>query len=156
LGEHIRKRRLELGLSQKEAARQLGYCWTAVLNWEKGKTWPSMESIPAIIAFLGYDPFPVPTSLSCQLAAVRRKNGWTIRAAARQLRVDDGTWVGGRRRASWKRHRLIVAAFIQKKWAASRTSIKDKSGELVRATVPGDGTLSMSASDRIGRSDSLG
>jgi transcriptional regulator with XRE-family HTH domain len=36
LGEHIRKRRLELGLSQKEAGNRFGATAT-VLHWEKDK-----------------------------------------------------------------------------------------------------------------------
>jgi hypothetical protein len=70
--------------------------------------------MPAIIAFLGYEPFPKPMNLSEQLAAVRRKKGWTIKQAAQQLGVDQSTW--GRWEKTgipWKRHRGMVAAFIQ-------------------------------------------
>jgi transcriptional regulator with XRE-family HTH domain len=114
LGEHIRKRRLELGLTQKDAARQLGCCWSALLNWEKGKRQPGIASIPAIIAFLDGDPFPQPTSLSEQLAAVRRRMGWSIKQTADRLGVDPGTW--GRWEKTgipWRRHQRIVAAFIR-------------------------------------------
>jgi len=58
LGEHVRKRRLELGLTQSQAAEQLGASPWTVLNWEKGHTEPPIESMPAIIRFLGYDPLP--------------------------------------------------------------------------------------------------
>lgn len=92
LGEHIRKRRLELRLSQQQASRRLGWSWRTVFNWENEKTKPAVESIPAIIGFLGYDPFPEAASLSDQLAAVRRANGWTIKQAAEQLGVDECTW----------------------------------------------------------------
>jgi transcriptional regulator with XRE-family HTH domain len=49
-----------------------------------------------------------------QLAALQRRNGWTIKQAARQLGIDASTW-GGWERAGipGKRHRVIVAAFIQ-------------------------------------------
>jgi transcriptional regulator with XRE-family HTH domain len=97
LGERIRKRRLELRLSQKEVARRLGWSWRTVFNWENGKTKPAVESIPAIIGFLGYDPFPEATSPSERLAAVRRAKGWTIKQAAGELGVDAGTW------AQWKK-----------------------------------------------------
>src|SRR3990167_3741304 len=36
LGEHIKRRRLELGLEQKDVAKQLGVTTDTVLNWEKG------------------------------------------------------------------------------------------------------------------------
>jgi transcriptional regulator with XRE-family HTH domain len=114
LGEHVRKRRGELGLSQKMTAKRLGVSWSTALNWETGTTEPLIESIPAIIAFFGYDPFPKPTSPSEQLAAVRRAMGWTVKEAARQLGVDSGTW--GRWEKTgipWKRHRAIVDAFLE-------------------------------------------
>ena len=57
LGERIRKRRLELQITQKQAAERLGINPWTVLNWEKDHTAPPMESMPAIIRFLGYDPF---------------------------------------------------------------------------------------------------
>jgi DNA-binding XRE family transcriptional regulator len=58
LGEHIRKRRLQLKLTQKEAAKRLKVnAWT-MLNWENGDTQPLPKSVPRIILFLGYDPIP--------------------------------------------------------------------------------------------------
>lgn len=56
LGEHIKKRRLELGLTQKQAAKRLRVNSWTVLNWEKGETQPLTKSVPKIISFLGYDP----------------------------------------------------------------------------------------------------
>ena len=49
-----------------------------------------MESIPAIIEFLGRDPFGNAASLSDRLAAARRTRGWTIKQAAEQLGVGGG------------------------------------------------------------------
>ena len=114
LGEHVRKRRLELRLSQKEVARRLGWSWRSVFNWENGKTNPAIESIPGIIGFLGYGPFPEPGSLSDQLIAVRRANGWTIKQAAAQLGVDEGTWARWEKTGiPWKRHQAVVKAFLE-------------------------------------------
>ena len=114
LGEHIRKRRLELRLSQQEVARRLGCSWRTVFNWENGKTKPATESIPAIIGFLGYDPFPAPASLSDRLAAVRRANGWTIKQAGEQLGVDEGTWARWEKTGvPWKRHQEILQSFLE-------------------------------------------
>jgi DNA-binding XRE family transcriptional regulator len=58
LGEHVRKRRLKLRLTQKQAAERLGVNLWTVLNWEKDHTEPPIESMPAIIRFLGYSPLP--------------------------------------------------------------------------------------------------
>ena len=48
LGEAIRKRRLDLGLSQVAMARQLGVDPWTLLNWEKGRTQPRREGQDAL------------------------------------------------------------------------------------------------------------
>nr|SPS05242.1 protein of unknown function [Candidatus Nitrotoga fabula] len=53
LGEHIKKKRLELGLTQKELGEMLGATLFTVLNWEKGKTEPHPQFISGINLFLG-------------------------------------------------------------------------------------------------------
>lgn len=49
---------MDLGLLQREVAQQLGVDKWTVLNWERGKTSPDVRYYPAIIEFLGYNPFP--------------------------------------------------------------------------------------------------
>ena len=58
LGERIKKKRLELGLSQMEAGERLGANSNTILNWEKGLTEPLIIFIPAILRFLRNRPFP--------------------------------------------------------------------------------------------------
>ena len=100
LGEHVRKRRLELRLTQKEAAERLGVKLWTVLNWEKDHTEPAIESMPAITRFLGYDPFPEPKNIPERLLAKRQAMGRSIKEAARQLGVDQGDV--GRLGAGWR------------------------------------------------------
>ncbi len=102
LGGHIRKRRRTLGLDQEQAAFQLGVTIATVSNWEGDRTHPAIELTPAVLGFLGYDPFPEPRSIPERLQDQRRKKGWTIRAAAAQLGVDPDTW------ADWERGRVIL------------------------------------------------
>ena len=52
----MKKRRMDLGLIQREVARQIGADPWTIANWEKGKTEPVARFIPHILAFLGYDP----------------------------------------------------------------------------------------------------
>lgn len=92
LGEHIRRIRLSRQLSQNNLAQIVGACASTILNWEKEKTEPPVESMPAILAFLGYNPFPEPKTLAERMLAKRRAMGWTIAEAAKQLGVDEGTW----------------------------------------------------------------
>ena len=56
LGEHLKKRRLDLGLLQREVATWLGVNGWTVGNWENGKTQPARRFTPKIVQFLGYDP----------------------------------------------------------------------------------------------------
>ena len=91
LGEHFKKRRLELGLTQKEAAERLAITPSTVLNWETGRRGPPIRLMPAILGFLGYDPFAAPTTVGERLLHARRKRGWSIREAGSHLSVDATT-----------------------------------------------------------------
>src|SRR5712691_1404283 len=55
LGEHLKRCRLMRKLNQKEAARLFRVTSWTVLNWEKGRSEAPIESMPAILTFLGYD-----------------------------------------------------------------------------------------------------
>ena len=114
VGDHIRKRRLELGLLQKEAAQRLAVNPWTVLNWEKGHTKPPVSAMPAIFQFLGYDPYPEPRTLPERLLAKRREMGWSIRQAANHLKVDSGTWANWERGQTvfYRRHRALIAKML--------------------------------------------
>jgi DNA-binding transcriptional regulator YiaG len=51
VGDHIRKKRLKLGLFQREVAELLEVSPWTVMNWEKGRTAPPVSSVPAILDF---------------------------------------------------------------------------------------------------------
>lgn len=102
MGEHVRKRRLELGLTQKQAAKRLGVNPWTVLNWEKDHTGPPIESMSAIIRFVGYAPFPEPKSIPERLLAKRRAMGWSIKVDSRQVGVHQGT------KRAWEQSGVIL------------------------------------------------
>ena len=114
VGDHIRKKRLQLGLLQREVAELLEVSPWTVMNWEKGRTEPPVSSVSAILEFLGYDPYPEPKTVSERLLAKRRVLGWSIREAAKYAGVDPGTW--GRwesgRTVLYRQHRELVARFL--------------------------------------------
>lgn len=86
-----------------------------ILNWEKDKTDPSPSTIPAIINFIGYQPFPEPKTLSERMHAKRRAKGWTSKEAAGQLGVDEGTWRRWEKEGiRWTRYRAMVEHFLKK------------------------------------------
>jgi transcriptional regulator with XRE-family HTH domain len=93
LGDHIRKRRLEFGLLQREVADLLGADPQSVNAWERNYRQPSLRLLPAIRAFLGYDLENVPgdTPLGLRIASKRRRLGFSQKALARCLGIDEGT-----------------------------------------------------------------
>jgi len=54
LGDHLRKRRLDLGLLQRQVAEELGIRKGTVYNWESNHRSPQLRFMPRIIEFLGY------------------------------------------------------------------------------------------------------
>jgi len=57
LGEHLKRRRVQLGQKQAETARILGISTVSLSRWELDKGFPSWDHQPAVIDYLGYDPF---------------------------------------------------------------------------------------------------
>lgn len=125
LGDHLKKRRLDLGLRQHEVAGQLGINRRTYENWEAGKHEPEVRYWPGVVAFLEYDPAP-PLSLGVdigeRLRAARRVRGLSQEALARLLGIDESTvqqWEAGKQRV--RRERRVVRAveeFLRSVWPA--------------------------------------
>ena len=91
LGDHLKKRRHELGLFQREVADRLDVdTWTYLL-WEQNNTRPGIHSWPKVISFLQYDPNPAPVTLGDQILSYRRKSGIPRSVLAKRLGVDENT-----------------------------------------------------------------
>jgi magnesium chelatase family protein len=91
LAARLKARRKVLDLRQKDAASLLGVSAYTVLLWEKGRQ-PEADHYPAIIRFLGYEPWQTPQTFPERLRAERLRRGWSAKRAARELFVDEGTW----------------------------------------------------------------
>ena len=91
LGDHLRARRLDLGLLQKEAADHIGVDDWTIINWEKNRTTPPIRFWPNIIDFLGYDPHCPPRTMGERIKAIRRNLGYSVKRLARQIDVDEST-----------------------------------------------------------------
>jgi transcriptional regulator with XRE-family HTH domain len=89
--------RLDRGLWQKHVAKEIGCSKASLTNWEKGHAEPELRFLPAILAFLGYDPRPEPATLGGQINAAREAAGLSERELARRLGLDPGTV------AAWER-----------------------------------------------------
>jgi transcriptional regulator with XRE-family HTH domain len=91
IGHHILKRRLDLGLKQKEAARRLGVHPGGLENWEYGRTVPADRFMPAVIHFLAYNPSPAPRTTGQRVAYERVARGWSRKRLAAEAGVDEAT-----------------------------------------------------------------
>jgi transcriptional regulator with XRE-family HTH domain len=60
IGEHLRKRRFDLGIRQSEAAQRLGVSKRTLSLWECDQVYPAWLQQPALINYLGNDPFVNP------------------------------------------------------------------------------------------------
>jgi transcriptional regulator with XRE-family HTH domain len=115
IGDHLRKRRLDLGLLQRDVAAQLGVNQCSVTNWELNDTEPELRFLPAIVRFLGYGPWAIDGSIGEGLLACRQERGLTQELFARQLRVDPGTLSRWERnlRCPTGRWARLAEAFLQ-------------------------------------------
>jgi transcriptional regulator with XRE-family HTH domain len=109
--DHIRTRRLDLKLLQRQVANQIGVHEMTITGWESNATVPEVRYMPAIIQFLGYNPLPAASSLPERLATARRALGLSQRKMAAKLGVDPATlmgWEAGRHQPSPKKLALIT------------------------------------------------
>jgi transcriptional regulator with XRE-family HTH domain len=91
LGEHLKKRRRELGLLQREAAERMGIGTDTYANWENGRTKPVAAQFRPVVEFLGYDPTPEAKTLRERLEIKRRTLGATFDQMAKHLGWDRAT-----------------------------------------------------------------
>jgi transcriptional regulator with XRE-family HTH domain len=110
LGNQLRKRRLDLGLLQREVAERIGVDETTIHNWERQRTLPEIRFIAPIIEFLRYDPFPQPKSFLERLKTYRLKMGLLQKKLAEKLGIDPGTlggWESGKHLPT-RAHRQLI------------------------------------------------
>lgn len=110
IGDHIKKKRMDLALFQKDVAQLIGTNTSTVTNWEKGHSEPVIRLMPAIIELLGYIPFEVAQSQGDQLIAYRRIRGISKERLAEELKVDITTLLRWERGVTPKKleHRELI------------------------------------------------
>jgi transcriptional regulator with XRE-family HTH domain len=105
VGEHIKKRRLDLGLKQTEVAARLGMHFTSLQLWERGIGDPGVKPLPEIIRFLGYVPFECEATPGGGISFVRRCCGKTQEELAEMISCNPdtiGRWESNRSNFSQK------------------------------------------------------
>ncbi len=114
LGDHLRKKRLDLKLEQKDVAKLLKITPDSIYLWENNRVEPKVDSYPTIVNFLGYCPFEPLTDFGQKLKRHRIYSGLSLGQFAKILVIDPGTLrnleAGGR---TTKKVRAKVETFLQ-------------------------------------------
>ena len=91
MGDHIRQKRLDLKLEQKDVAQIIQVSENTVWNWEAKRTEPIIRHYPAIMEFLGYCPWGHLQTWGERLNRYRIHQGLSLEQFAHELGVDPGT-----------------------------------------------------------------
>jgi transcriptional regulator with XRE-family HTH domain len=92
IGEHLKKRRLQLRLLQADVAKLLNVCEDTVTGWENDRYTPQISHYPKIIEFLGYNPFPIDESmLGGRMKKYRIEQGLSHKKLGEKIGVDAST-----------------------------------------------------------------
>ena len=95
IGDHIRKKRMDMKLLQKDVARIINVTEDCITLWEKNHSVPQIKYFPQIIKFLGYCPVEFDeTTLAGQIRAYRWRNGLSNKKLGKLLNVNGSTVLG--------------------------------------------------------------
>jgi transcriptional regulator with XRE-family HTH domain len=119
LGEHIRKRRLDLKLTLKDVEKLLNVSYRSVSDWEKGKLSPTAKVMPKVIKFLGYNPFGDCSTMNNEekIRMCRKLLGLNTKEAAKRLGVTSATI------SLWENGRVVPTKSNQKQLQSLFTSV---------------------------------
>jgi len=87
LGDHLRRRRIELELYQKDVAARLGVTTSTVWNWENTGS-VDLRFIPRVISFLGYNPILQPEDFLERLSWYKQVNGLSLERLGMEMGRD--------------------------------------------------------------------
>lgn len=92
VGDHIRKKRIELDLMQKDVGEEIGVTEECIGLWERSIVEPTVEYFPLIIKFLGYFPWDIETdTLPGKIKRYRYMHGLSSKALGDILNVHPTT-----------------------------------------------------------------
>ena len=116
VGDHIRKKRLDAGLTHRELVRRMGIASMTLTGWELYGREPWPQHWPKIISFLVYEPFSKPKTTAEKVVAARRRLGLSRKALAKRLGVAPravSRWEEGGAEITKRRHRRAVAELLE-------------------------------------------
>jgi len=91
LGQHIRRTRIDRGLSRFELANRLCVHPETIRFWETGRTKPTVRLYPWVLGFLGHELEDTPLAIGAALRRKRRSLGLSQRALAKILCIAPST-----------------------------------------------------------------
>jgi DNA-binding XRE family transcriptional regulator len=110
LGAHIRKKRIESGLLQKDVADILHISIDTITGWENNRSQPQLKHYPAVIAFLGYNPLETPMlSFAQSIRQYRLRHGLSIARMGRLVGVNGSTIL------SWEKAEHVPLSHLYEK-----------------------------------------
>ena len=86
-GDHLRKKRLDLNLSQSQVAKIINVTTDSITNWELNRNEPNLNQIPKIVSFLCYSPIITENPLT----KYRLERGLSQKKFAEILEIDPTT-----------------------------------------------------------------
>jgi len=129
LGDHLRRRRLELGLYQKDVAVQIGVTTSTIWNWENGWSSITLSCMPKVIEFLGYNSIPWPDKLVDKLGWYKQVNSLTLEQLGAEMNRDPeqlADWLTGRHnpcRRNREEVELFFSGHVQGAGAVQRSGV---------------------------------
>ena len=116
IGDHLRKARLDKGLSQPKVAEIIGVLTDTITTWELNQHAPGINHMKAVINFIGYNPYwKDDGTLREKFKAKRYAEGLTFKKAAKIVGCDKHTlqlFEGNMRKTSEETRRKINV-FVQ-------------------------------------------
>ena len=91
IGDHLRKKRLDLKLSQRKVAQIIGVSEATIWNWENNRKSPKVGFLPKIFKFLGYSLYEPKISFPEKLAFLRKSLGLSQEKLAKLVGLDEST-----------------------------------------------------------------
>jgi transcriptional regulator with XRE-family HTH domain len=118
IGDHLKKRRLDLNMQQKDVASKLKVTICTLRNWERGRSSPRIRHLPKIANFLGYRPQKMECggSLGERMIEKRQIMGLSQKRLATEIGVDPCTiryWEKGKHKPSRESLRILAAYFAK-------------------------------------------
>jgi transcriptional regulator with XRE-family HTH domain len=115
IGDHLKKKRLESNLYQRQVGEIIGVDEVTIFNWENKISRPSIKKLPKIVEFLGYVPIKEPNNTFPEkLKSLRKKLGFSQKKLAIYIKIDQTTirkWEAGIGKPSKKLLKKIMTYY---------------------------------------------